>query len=149
MNENDKGCGTEGHVCVCGDTSVPADFTMSLEDWLLDRLQMAKEQLQDDRCDAMLEMLTGGLITLITCLKHVKISAKHDEISTVLKETIVVLHKNSPDGAGFILMEGLIVLKKLEAEKKNEIFDWDYTENLGPDDPFLQKELKRVLDLDL
>ena len=124
-------------------------FTMSLEAWLLERLVMLDEQLEDKDSDKMLEMFCGGLTIIETCLKDVKISSKHDEIAAAFKKVVLKLEKRSREHAAFSKeILGPLIFKKLEEERDHGTFDWSYAEKLRPDAPdggeFLKAELERV-----
>jgi hypothetical protein len=144
MSENEnKGCGEEGHVCICGvdDQSViaPKNPMMSLEDFLLMRLELDLPQEP-----SMAEMIGGALVVITQCIQFVKITEKHDEIAGALKKAVSALDEMIPDGAGFHKMFALVALMKLEAEKGGRAPDWEYCNKLAPGSPFLMEEMKRV-----
>ena len=146
MVEHVKGCGEEGHVCVCAGNksadSVTQDFSMSLEDFLLMRLEMSEEF--ENCSDLMIEMTVAGLLIVAQCIQLVKITSKHDEIAEALKSAILALDKNFPEHTGLLKMIGLIDINKLESEKKGEAVDWEYGGKLTPGNPFIVEELQRV-----
>ncbi len=143
VSNGDLGSGGWGSgVRVTEDLDSPSEM-MSLEDWVLERLQAPGAEL----CGVSMDMVLGELISLETCIQHVKLASKHDEIAAAYKKAVLQFEKKNPDNdeVWFLKYLGLWVFKKLDAEKKGETVDWDefgMKRAPGADSTFIENEVK-------
>lgn len=102
-----------------------SDNLMTLERWILDRLQMATENISDRNSKPMLELAQGELLSLMSCLSRVRITTMHDELWRAYKGVLKALDKKSPSDAAGLRHLAYFTMIKLQAEKCG---DWQLLE---------------------
>ena len=122
---------------------IPDRCTESIEKWMLTTLRIMADNLEsDDFKKEMSQVSVGSLMTIESLLHNVAIRSDHDEIAAAYKKCVLLLPEG--DGKAFLQYLGLWVFRKLDAEKKGEVVDWDAfgCARTFDDGPFVAKEIK-------